>query len=287
MERRTEGYQGRLLTALRVGPRPMSVRQLAEEFRRLKTEGLVAADLRGSTYGGLRQYAEGRVTNPRVELLREIAAVLEVRGEWLAFDSGPMLEGEAVAEKGGTGAAAAGAARSGTPPDMQDPSPTAQQIEAALLEGLPGLREANHASWYAVGELYEALSTSPLRLSQIGAGMKAFAESKGSAPQIMQAVQLGFAREAGSLVGAAAREAGVDLTTLNRWFLNRYIQTTAQALAMLFVAPHRLQPGPVAWGATVKADGTVVPAGVTRGEKTAKAKEKRPPKNAVKRRGGQ
>jgi transcriptional regulator with XRE-family HTH domain len=51
-------------------------------------------------------YAEGRVANPRIELLRAIAEVLEVRREWLAFDVGAMTEEEEQARRGvGQGAA--------------------------------------------------------------------------------------------------------------------------------------------------------------------------------------
>lgn len=67
----------------------MSVRALAKEMQER------FPNLRGTSYGGIRLYTEdGKVTNPRVELLRAIAEVLEVRPDWLAFDNGPMTERE-------------------------------------------------------------------------------------------------------------------------------------------------------------------------------------------------
>jgi hypothetical protein len=89
----TDGYAERLALALERGPKPMSVRGLAaamgERFPRL----------RGTSYGGIRQYAEGVVRHPRVELLRAIAAVVGVRGDWLAFDEGGMTEAEELAKQ--------------------------------------------------------------------------------------------------------------------------------------------------------------------------------------------
>ena len=66
----------------------MSVRALHKQMERRYP------DLRGTSYGGIRQYAEGKVRNPRIDLLRAIADVLEVRGDWLAFDEGAMTEEE-------------------------------------------------------------------------------------------------------------------------------------------------------------------------------------------------
>lgn len=88
MQTRTTGYDRRLREALEEGPRPMSIRQLGQEMEERHPE------MRGATYGGVRQYAAGNIQNPRVELLRAIAHVLEIRPDWLAFDDGPMTEEE-------------------------------------------------------------------------------------------------------------------------------------------------------------------------------------------------
>jgi transcriptional regulator with XRE-family HTH domain len=86
----TAGYADRLNSALSSGPNPMSVRALAREMAERYP------DLRGTSYGGIRQYAEGKVRNPRMELLRAIAGVLGIRAEWLTF--GPEEGGEMTQE---------------------------------------------------------------------------------------------------------------------------------------------------------------------------------------------
>ncbi len=88
----TDGYADRLTKARTEGPNPMSVRGL---HRAVKQS---FPDLRGTSYGGIRQYAEGKVKNPRVELLRAIAEVLGVRGDWLAFGEGPRTKEEEAKE---------------------------------------------------------------------------------------------------------------------------------------------------------------------------------------------
>lgn len=70
----------------------MSVRALADEM------GERYEELRGTSYGGIRQYMEGKVKNPRAELLRAIADVLKVRAEFLLYGEGPLTEAEAVIE---------------------------------------------------------------------------------------------------------------------------------------------------------------------------------------------
>jgi hypothetical protein len=67
----------------------MSVRQLA------RAVADAHPGLRGTSYGGVRQYADGQITNPRVDVLRALASTLGVRGDWLAFGEGPMT---AIAE---------------------------------------------------------------------------------------------------------------------------------------------------------------------------------------------
>jgi hypothetical protein len=83
--KRTDGYGERLMRALEEGPRPMSLRGLGNLM-----EGAYP-DLRGATYSGVRQYAEGNIkVRPRVDLLRAIAEVLQVRWQWLAYGNGEM-----------------------------------------------------------------------------------------------------------------------------------------------------------------------------------------------------
>lgn len=83
----TRGYGERLKLALGQGPNPMSVRRFAKEMRGRYRH-------RGSSYGGIRQYVEGKIESPRVELLRAMADELQVRPDWLAFNDGPMTEQE-------------------------------------------------------------------------------------------------------------------------------------------------------------------------------------------------
>jgi transcriptional regulator with XRE-family HTH domain len=89
----TAGYGERLARALQRGPKPMSVRALAELV------GQRFGELRGASYGGIRQYAEGKVRHPRIDLLRAIAEVLGVRSDWLAFGEGSMTEDEEQARR--------------------------------------------------------------------------------------------------------------------------------------------------------------------------------------------
>ena len=94
-KKRTDGYANRLRQALREGPRPMSVRRLADQLGGSDEKGVPARypGLRGTSYGGVRQYAEeGGVKNPRHELLRAMADVLEVRPDWLSFNEGEITE---------------------------------------------------------------------------------------------------------------------------------------------------------------------------------------------------
>lgn len=76
----------------------MSVRSLCREMHELygpKRKG-EPPKLRGVSYGGIRKYVgDAPPKVPRIELLRAIAEVLEVRPEWLAFNDGPITEREA------------------------------------------------------------------------------------------------------------------------------------------------------------------------------------------------
>ena len=92
-QKQTRGYSERLAQALVHGPHPMSVRGLAKEMSSRY------AHLRGSSYGGIRQYVEGKIESPRGELLQAMADELGVRPEWLAFNKGLMTEREEQAQK--------------------------------------------------------------------------------------------------------------------------------------------------------------------------------------------
>jgi hypothetical protein len=87
-ENPTTGYADRLSEALQRGPHPMSVRALARQI------ATAFPDLRGTSYGGIRQYAAGSVRRPRTELLQAIAEILGVRRDWLAFGEGAMTDKE-------------------------------------------------------------------------------------------------------------------------------------------------------------------------------------------------
>lgn len=94
-QKRTHGYAERLRRALEKGPRPMSVRTLGE----VEIQREPYRHIRGATYAGVRQYVEGKVRNPRIELLKAFAEILGVRFEWLAYGEGPMTEAGVVAER--------------------------------------------------------------------------------------------------------------------------------------------------------------------------------------------
>lgn len=90
-ERRpTAGFSERLGKALERGPNPKSMRGLARALQNHETY----QNLRGISDGGVRHYVNGKVRNPRTELLRAMADVLGVRGDWLAFGQGAMTEAE-------------------------------------------------------------------------------------------------------------------------------------------------------------------------------------------------
>lgn len=57
------------------------------------------SSVRGSSYGGIRQYVAGEIQNPRPELLGAMAKVLGVREAWLMAGSGPMTEAEAARQE--------------------------------------------------------------------------------------------------------------------------------------------------------------------------------------------
>jgi transcriptional regulator with XRE-family HTH domain len=101
-QKRTDGYADRIKAALEMGPRPMSVRELAKRL------GEKHPQVRGVSYGGVRQYVEGKVANPRTEFLRALADVLGVRWQRIAYGEGPWTDAELAerAEVEGVGVAA-------------------------------------------------------------------------------------------------------------------------------------------------------------------------------------
>lgn len=50
--------------------------------------------LRGTSYGSVRNYAGNAVHSPRLDLLRAMASVLNVRADFLAYGSGAMTDTE-------------------------------------------------------------------------------------------------------------------------------------------------------------------------------------------------
>lgn len=100
----TDGYDGRLRLALERGPMPMSVRAFAGLMG--AGGGQARPDLRGTSYGGVRSYVEGRVRNPRMDLLRAMAQELGVRWQWLAHGEGEMTHEEEEARIQSSGLAA-------------------------------------------------------------------------------------------------------------------------------------------------------------------------------------
>lgn len=84
------GYADRIAEAMHRGPNPLtSPRRLSQALRADERH----REIRGTSYGGVRQYVQGNIRRPRAELLRAIADVLGVRADWLLFDKGPMIEG--------------------------------------------------------------------------------------------------------------------------------------------------------------------------------------------------
>ena len=122
-EKQTDGYGERIRRAMELGPRPISsVRALAQRVEDSHK------GLRGATYGGVRQYHAGDITNPRLELLKAIADVLAVRWQWLAYGDGAMTE------------AAAEARVTPLERDPEEVQRTREAVSAALFEAMPALR---------------------------------------------------------------------------------------------------------------------------------------------------
>lgn len=219
----TDGYADRLKEARQWGPKPMSVRELAREVR------AKYKDLRGASYGGIRQYADGAIASPRIDLLKAIAHVLQVRPEWLAFGNGTMTEAAEVAARASSGAVAA----VGDPGGFMAP---AEDVQRAFVEGLPVLKSgASAATWQAIADLYDAFFD--FDLDRVSKSMR---DRKGAARQL----QVQVAKETTSMIAAAATAGGIDLEAVSRWQLERYVHLTVQAISMLLVQPHRIAGRP-------------------------------------------
>jgi transcriptional regulator with XRE-family HTH domain len=123
-QKQTDGYSGRISVAMREGPRPMTVRQLA----RVLGEHPKHKNIRGVSYGGVRQYVEGGIRNPRAELLRAIADVLGVRWQWLAHNEGFMTAAQQQERASAV---------------LRDPEQvrhTVSAVNVAVFEQMPALR---------------------------------------------------------------------------------------------------------------------------------------------------
>src|SRR4030095_6212460 len=145
-KRSTEGYEERLRWALERGPRPMSVRGLAAVLQP------AYPDLRGASYGGIRQYYGGTVASPRIELLRAIADVLQVRWEKLAYDEGSWTDSEE-----GVRTAAARSAEESAATDSA--SQTAEQAVAVMVDQWPALANAPQAVRQMLVQTWAAILT--------------------------------------------------------------------------------------------------------------------------------
>ncbi len=217
----------------------MAVRQLADELGGNKSRGVTGKypDLRGTSYGGVRQYAEGKVANPRAELLRAMADVLGVRQDWLAFNQGPMTEAEAARERD-----AQAVVSRASPNDL---SATGDQIERGLAAGLPFLRDgAGPTTWSALAQLHGrySLRVAAKRLAAVRLDSVGIDEDE--LRKRHQELEVDLAKETGIMVGLAARAAGVDLKQVSHWQREAYIESVCHALQLLFVEPHEIAGAP-------------------------------------------
>lgn len=94
-----------------------------EDFHRRVREAADGA--RGSSYGSVWSYVNGKVSEPRPKIVRAMAEALGVTYEWLATGQGPRTAEEA--------------ARTRTPPAIARDA--GQQRLARLLEAMEGARE--------------------------------------------------------------------------------------------------------------------------------------------------
>lgn len=137
------GYDRRLREALRDGPRPMTMRQFVSELQHMYPH------LRGTSYGGVREYLEGNVMNPRTDLLHAMADVLGVRREWLSEGLGART----VAEEAAAGHIAEKAREESDDTLLPDMTP----VEDAFREGFPYYRHFDQVAHASVWSLWHTL----------------------------------------------------------------------------------------------------------------------------------
>ena len=145
--KQTDGYDTRLRDALEYGPRPMSVRGLA------KAMTAQFPGLRGTSYSGVRHYAEGSVSNPRIDLLQAASETLSVRWKWLAFGTGEMTSGEQLKVEQGDEARRA--------LETESLRNAARDFREALSEEVPRIGEGFGRTVSRIGSVVELLMSHP------------------------------------------------------------------------------------------------------------------------------
>jgi hypothetical protein len=230
-EHRTAGYGGRIKQAMRDGPRPVdSVRGLARRLRE-SYEGL-----RGATYGGVRQYVEENVANPRMELLRSIADVLGVRWQWLAHDHGPMTEEAAITEN------VTAAERAALDAEML--ANVESQVHAALVEELPRLASTlarTHSRIVGMMEqvvgamAFHVRHTDTFRRHALDGGQAATDRLSGLERELKEAA----VREIARALRGPADAFGVDLDGMSEDHFALYVDAMSPALSVLIMDPRR------------------------------------------------
>lgn len=220
-QKRTTGYAERLQMALERGPRPMSVRGLAKALQDR------FPDLRGTSYGGVRQYAEGNVANPRIDLLRAMADVLGVRWQKIAYDEGALTEVQQRAEE--AAAAIGGGAEARQAMD--------ERLNSLLIELLPVMGDALAHSWEVVGHLLGA------HISQTDTGTRLYgpamadwmtkANPSREDLDVEEAVRTKGLREVAQAISAPAEALHLPLAKLTADQLDLYLTALAPALRVL------------------------------------------------------
>jgi hypothetical protein len=217
-QERTKGYALRLRWAVEEGPKAMSVRRLADGLGRQYPK------LRGTSYGGVRQYAENKVKRPRVELLRAMADMLGVRGDWLAFGDGEPTEHLDYWRR-----AARSLAESGMTPEKG--APPAERLRDAVREAL------GRQSPYG-GQVEESMPPwvpmlSPVWFELVNADAKARPAGVGVTLEDVTNLE----RAIGEALAAPLRAIRVDAASLTERDLTRYVVSMIPAL--LSVAARR------------------------------------------------
>ena len=226
----TDGFDQRLRKAMNHGPRPASIRRLAERLQE------AYPNLRGSSYGGVRYYYEGgpEHSEPRMELLRAMSDVLGVRPEWLAYGEGAMTRDEQLAQEASEEARAAletGAFRE-----------LVRQVEAALTEEIPRLRSGLTRTRNRIAGLIEILTARPdfhLRHRDLVA-FDRLPNKTGRVFSVEADFKEAAVREAARAIKAPAEELGVDLDGLSEAHFDLYVDAQCSALAVLLARPQRM-----------------------------------------------